>query len=175
MKLISKNKKQQIKDSIKRKDLSLFGKNPKHSESKSAMIMRTVNITSIEQLNYQLIWEVKEGNFETVKEFLELGADADVFDQHETSILTIASGNGSTHIVKLLLNFHANPDVQDADGSTALIEASTEGHLEIVKLLIDSDADATIKDNFGKTALIRAQEGGHKEISNILRVYELKR
>ena len=93
-----------------------------------------------EELNNSLIQEVKAGNFEMVKYWLDQGADP---------------------------NAKAQSGLEA--GRSALFLAVNEGHVECVKILLSSGADVNFRDFYGKTPLDEAIIEGHNEIVQILK------
>lgn len=113
--------------------------------------------------NKKLIKAVETNDLNSVKEYLNIGADANVRTKkggygfpYDGTALICASRLGNIEIVKLLLRAKAKVNETDRDGGTALYlaasaywfsgcpdgNANKSNYLDIVKLLLKAGADA---------------------------------
>jgi len=93
-----------------------------------------------EELNNSLTLEVKAGNAEMVRYWLDQGADPNAKLQSgieaDQSVLWFAAGAGDIECVKILLSAGADINAKDAyRGETPLGHAIREGHTEVVQIL----------------------------------------
>jgi serine/threonine-protein phosphatase 6 regulatory ankyrin repeat subunit B len=87
---------------------------------------------------------------ECVRVFLDEGADVDLGDRYEWTVLMSGCDKAwPVAIVRLLLEAGANVNFQNCDGWNALIFASGQGYLEHVRLLLDFGADPNLTSNNG--------------------------
>ena len=93
-----------------------------------------------EELNNSLILEVKAGNAEMVKYWLNQGADPNAKAQ-------------------------SGPNT----GRSALFLAAREGHFECAQILLSAGADVDTRDFYGETPLSVATRKGHNKIVQILK------
>ena len=118
---------------------------------------------------------VKNEDFSTMKNYLQMGMDIDVRDSYEATILMHASFYGYTYMVKFLIDSGAELNLQQKKGWTALMMASQNGHIEVVKLLLDEGADPFLKTENNKTALMIADYTAERtENSDIAQVIQEK-
>ena len=102
------------------------------------------------------------GQLETVKALIELGADKNVKDIEDQTSLHLAAANGHTEVAVAL--FKAGADIgaiEREHGQTPLHLAAANGHTETVKALIDAGADKNAKNSYGSTLLHFAASRGH--------------
>ncbi len=105
-----------------------------------------------------LLLACQKGELETVKKFLEIGANINLQDKDGRSSLFLMCKKGNQELVELLINKGADVNLQDKDGQTPLHVACKNGFLEIVKLLIEKQANIGVKNNEGKSAYDIASE-----------------
>ena len=109
------------------------------------------------------------GQTETVRALIELGADVNLAGNFRATPLHEAARHGHTETVQALIDAKAVMNLADNFGVTPLYEAARHGHTEIVQALIDAKAVVNLADNFGFTPLDRSAINGHTEIIEILR------
>ncbi|XP_029473099.1 myotrophin isoform X1 [Rhinatrema bivittatum] len=117
-----------------------------------------------------LIWALKNGDLDVVKEFVAGGADVNKMLDGGRKPLHYAADCGQDEILEFLLSKGANINAPDKHGITPLLSACYEGHARCVKLLLSkcagpsrfpctfwvfsgSGADKTIKGPDGLSAL----------------------
>ena len=115
-----------------------------------------------------LVKAMREGNTDTVKLLLELGADINAKNNYGWTALIYAARWGNTDTVKLLLELGADINAKNNYGWTALIYAARWGNTDTVKLLLELGADINAKNNYRWTALIYAARWGKTEIVKLL-------
>jgi ankyrin repeat protein len=113
-----------------------------------------------------------QGNVETVKVLLELGADKDGAGARGARPLHMAAATGDTfgqiETVKLLVARGAVLDTRDANDNTPLHQASAMGQLETVKLLIQFGADKNAMADNGSRPLHVAASQGRMDTARVL-------
>jgi ankyrin repeat protein len=87
----------------------------------------------------ELVWAVKDGNADGVKQALQDGADINAVCDGRTA-LHCACYAGSVDMTTLLLDNKADPNVE-VDGGTPLHDACERGYVEVVKVLLARGAD----------------------------------
>ncbi|KAF3492253.1 uncharacterized protein GIQ15_01770 [Arthroderma uncinatum] len=108
------------------------------------------------------------GNIESVKIFVERGAD--VNNENEGTALWRAAENGHFEVVKYLLEHGAEIE-SHTSGRSALQIAARNGHEEVVRYLVElhgADVNAPECESFRLTALQTAAEHGHVGIVKYL-------
>ena len=108
-------------------------------------------------------WDVAEA-------LLEAGADPDVLDIHDMTILISVAYVGDIRLrtVEFLANHtEADLDLQGRGNLTALMWAAWRGQLNVVKALVEAGASLTVQNN-GSTALDYALLAGHTGVTHYL-------
>ena len=106
---------------------------------------------------------VVQGNVESVRAFLDHGADPNLYSAKRGESVLHSS------IAMVLLDKGADVNAKASDSArTPLMLAAAKGEAEMVKILLEKGADANISDTSGKTALELAEETGHTEIVHLL-------
>ena len=107
---------------------------------------------------------------DAVSKLVQAGANVDVADEYDFTILMTAVSMGSTDLVKTLVQAGANVQTTNKqDDHTALMYASSQGHVDIVTVLVQAGANVEAKDKkYGSTALSHAVSSGHVDIVTIL-------
>lgn len=101
------------------------------------------------------------------------GADANLLDEDNHSLLMYACTKGHKRIVEVLLKYQANPNFKGKIfGNTALKYAIKVGSEEIVKLLLENNTDVNNYTSYEETPLILAYKYGKIEIVKLLLKYK---
>lgn len=115
------------------------------------------------------------GNFETVKYYVEKGEDINAIDSYGWTPLMWASYYRHVNIVNYLLEKGAKPNIQSTysygsllKGSTALMIATYYNHDDIVRLLMKHRANPNLKNSQYESAVMLAERFGFAEILAIL-------
>jgi len=145
-------------------------------------------------LSESLMNAVGKGQTETVRVFLDAGADVNAKTQIGVTALTVATQAGHTEIVALLTAAGARKseviepkareergrplvrrgkperdvDARDNLGQTALMRAASEGHTDTVLTLLEAGANVNAKTDHGMTALLNAVGEGQTETVRVL-------
>ncbi|KAF1350211.1 ankyrin repeat-containing domain protein [Delphinella strobiligena] len=86
------------------------------------------------------------GNWDLAKVLLKSGANPDVSDDYEQSVLSIAAKYCKPEVVKLLLEKKANPNLSGrSNACRMLLSAISDGYTEIVELLLQQGVDVNIE------------------------------
>lgn len=114
-----------------------------------------------------LIEAVSEGNLETTRALLAIGADPNASDgDGETALIHAALANNKD-LAALLLSFNASIGVMWG-GSTALDFAVSRGSLETARLLVDNGADVRRVYPSGRTPLHLAARNHRTDVAGLL-------
>lgn len=121
-------------------------------------------------LNDMLIKAVREGNIDSVTEYIAVGADINTTDtkNSNTTPLILAILYGHHNIVKMLIKAGANVNIINSLGTTPLRAAIIDKHAETVELLIESGSDIHQIDICERTPLHITAEGGNVQLTQIL-------
>lgn len=133
----------------------------------------TLEQPNINELNSRLnsiINNEVEFDPEEVIQLLIAGADLNLKDQNENTILSKAIAQGSKELIEVIkeLGFNVVSDLHDTFKLTPLMKASSYGHKNIVSMLLKLAADIDSKDIYKGTALIYACKRGHTDIVKLL-------
>lgn len=97
------------------------------------------------------------GSSQTVKQFLDQGADSNARTQTlEATYLHYAAQAGNCDVAALLIEFGAMLDATDKYGDTAIIKAAQRGKSGMITLLLQKGAIVNIQNKRGLTALMEA-------------------
>ena len=73
--------------------------------------------------------------------FQSVGANVNMRDSFENSLLLLACENGNYDMAKLIIRFNADVDLRNHCRGTALQSAAKWGYYDCVKLLLENNAD----------------------------------
>jgi len=115
---------------------------------------------------------------DTIRFFLEHGADVDAVDDNHSALLHVASRYGSVEVVQLLLDRGANTNVRNMQGRTPLHQAlsSAIGHLgnrlfDVIRLLFEHGANVDALDDAHCTPLHMVSQYGSIKATRLLLKY----
>ena len=103
-----------------------------------------------------------------VKLLLEHGANPNIANIGNVTVLIYAARRGLDDIVQLLLEHKANPDTQELAKETALFVAAEEGRKRSVELLLEHNASKELADGMDQTPLLVAARHNYKDIVKLL-------
>ncbi len=149
MNLISKDKRQKVRDAVKRRDSSIFQPTSGLRKSVVRSQIEGIQLEAKEKLNKRLLELSKKGDLELTR---ELSVNVQV-----------------TEIMMSILDKGADVNAKDNDGRTALMFATMFGHTKTVKLLIIKGADINAIDHRRFTALKYASSYERTEIAELLK------
>lgn len=99
----------------------------------------------------------------------ELLVDIDQRDEHGSTPLHFAAGNGCLNALKVLRRYKASLEARDDTGRTPLYYAAKQGHSDCVKHLLELGANPNAKnDQDGMTPLNRACQAGNLKCVQLL-------
>ena len=121
----------------------------------------------------QLLLAIGDGesldiDIDTVRFFLERGADVDAVDNNHSTLLHKASYNGNVKVAQLLLERGARIGALDIGHRTPLHVASLSGNVEAACLLLEHGADVHALDDNNSTPLHFASQSGKAEAARLL-------
>jgi ankyrin repeat protein len=119
----------------------LVGKHPEHINAKGGQMVTPLVVA--------LRWK----HFEVAELLHQNGADVDVCDPSENTLLRRASRNGVLDIMQWLLDHKADVNAQGSGGYAPLHCAAQCGHLQAFQMLIEHNADIHVQNAFGMTPL----------------------
>ncbi|XP_048757850.2 transient receptor potential cation channel subfamily A member 1-like [Ostrea edulis] len=108
---------------------------------------------------------VREGQYNTVKLLLSLGADITHRDENLCTALAVAAREGHVKIMKILLVHYAEINATDKNKNTPLHIASNKGHVDCVQVLLDKKADTMARNSRGQSPLDLAIENRHSDVA----------
>ena len=120
------------------------------------------------RMNQGLFDAARKGDAETVSKLLAEGADKNVKDGQDLTLLHWAANNGHQSVVQVLLQARAEVDPKDKRGLTPLYWAARKGHASVVEALLQAGADKNVKDEQGVTPLHWAANDGHESAVEVL-------
>ena len=116
-----------------------------------------------------LHFSARNGSYEVVKFFTDMGIDTNLKGTDGMNCLHIAARYGHLNLCKTLINEY-NVDVQlpDNDGWNALHFSARNGSYEVVKFFTDMGTDTNLKGTDGKNCLHIAARYGHLNLCKTL-------
>jgi ankyrin repeat protein len=119
----------------------LVGKHPEHINARGG------------EMETPLVAALCRRHFEVAELLHRNGADVDVRDKYEDTLLCEVCRSGALDIVQWLFNHGADPNPQGCQNRPPLIIVASYGRLEEVQMLIEHNADIHIRDDYGRTSL----------------------
>ena len=122
------------------------------------------------------MWSKKspDDDIDTIRFFLERGADVDAVDENHSSLLQVALFHGSVNVAQLLLERGANINMRDGKGHTPLhglvdIElVSTDYFFDAMQFLLERGADVDALNDDHCTPLHMASQFGNIRAAGLL-------
>lgn len=134
----------------------------------------TINILNVNDTDNDgctaLFHATRNGDLTTVQHLIDHGADVNLINQYDASVLLIACKSGSLEIVQCLVSNSAFINYVDCYGYTALLIACKYGHIEIVKFLISHGANIQVVTVEGDNIFSVCQHGHFEILKYILYV-----
>ena len=125
-------------------------------------------ITTVENMNKQLILAAEAGDTARVQQLLHAGAQINAQDERGRTAVMAATHGNQVATVALLIETGADIHQQDELLDNPFLYAGAEGLLEILQLTIAAGADTKLTNRYGGTALIPAAERGHVAVVEAL-------
>ncbi len=116
----------------------------------------------------QLRDAVKNGDAAAAQTALTEGADPDLTDHNDNSLVMLAISSEHADVAEVLIKNGADPDQRDSNDYTPLIFAALSGYTDLVKTLVEANAELNAQETDGYTALHFASLHGFSEIVDIL-------
>ena len=120
-----------------------------------------IQVTTVNDMNEQLIAAAERGDTPTVLRLLAAGANLNAQDANGRTPVLAATHQNRVDTVRALIQAGADINLRDHRKDNPFLYAGAEGRLDILKLLIAAGADTKLTNRFGGTALIPAAERGH--------------
>lgn len=136
--------------------------------------------SSADEPDVKLCDAVWDGNEETVKDLIILGADVNTFSQNGNTPLHLAIEQGYLEIIKILVQSGADVNLRDTYGlwtpllhavdqvSDAAIQRKREPNNEIIVFLLENGANPMEETSAGETAMMIARHYGNHAAEEIL-------
>ena len=116
-----------------------------------------------------LHYAARNGSYELVKFFVNMGSDIQGKDNFGQNCLHIAAASNHLNLCEILLNRHNfNMHVTDSNGWTAIHYSVVNGSYKLVTYFADMGADIYLKDNLGQNCLHIAAFSGHLNLCRTL-------
>ena len=112
-----------------------------------------------------IVYAIEDGDTKGIKRLLGQGADVNMKDRDDVSLLHHAVRTGKLEIVKLLIDEGASTDVRDASGRNLLRYTDKA---EIGGFLIEAGCKVDARDDYGETALHAAVLANREEMVKLL-------
>lgn len=106
----------------------------------------------------------RNGNLDSMKKFLEEGADINAIDPDGLTPLGCAAASGQGNMVDFLLASSAHIETGHQSPLSLAVE---HGHKDIVQLLLNRGADIEHSDKYGRTPLSLSASGGCRAILSL--------
>ena len=103
----------------------------------------------------------RNGSYELLRYFADMGADVNLKDNLGMNCLHIAAKNGHSNLFKTLIDkYKFNVEMVDNEGWTALQVAARNGSYDLVRSFVDNVEDLKLVNNLGLKYLHVAAENG---------------
>ena len=126
------------------------------------------DIKAVDDRGMTLLHSAIEWGDAVVKYLVSIGADVNVRDTANQTLLHWTALGGEVEIAKYLVSKGVNVNAKHKFGATALHFAAHNGHIEVVRFLVSQRADVNAKDEFGDTPLDVAKENENTEVVKYL-------
>lgn len=115
-----------------------------------------------------LIEAIKADDVELMQDCIIAGADIQIKDNLDHTLLHFACKVGSPNVAEALIRYQLDVNDEDIKGATPLHFACASGNTEMVELLLNNKANLRAKDMNGWTPLHWASAKGELEIAKRL-------
>ena len=120
-----------------------------------------------------LAMDTEDIDIDTIRFFLERGADVDAVDNDHSTLLHKASYSGNTEVARLLFEHGANINALNKDGQTPqhlLAMVSEDLDVDTIRLFLEHGADVDVVDN-NHSMLHKASYKGNVKVAQLLLEY----
>ena len=131
------------------------------------LIEEKAHLTS-QEINSAFFFACRLGHFDTARQLLAAGADANMEDGEGQTSLFYAALKGDVAFVKLLIQKQVDVNKASSIGVTPLMLAVASGKLEMVKLMLKQKADIDKWSQTGLSAINMAVGRGNTEMIILL-------
>jgi len=127
--------------------------------------------TTLEDSKYNvLLWAIRNGYSNLVKELLRSGMDIETKIEDGMSILSMSVLYPSIlHVTKILVEFGADIESEDNNGWTPLLHAIQQENISAIEYLIKKGADVNVTSEGGWTPLMEARMVNNFKITELLK------
>ncbi|UYH52250.1 ankyrin repeat domain-containing protein [Candidatus Kirkpatrickella diaphorinae] len=109
-----------------------------------------------EQIAALFLDAAREGDLNTIKQFIDAGMEIDAADSRGHTALIVATYKNRYDAAALLLHHGARVDAEDRKGATALSGVAFKGHERVARLLLEHGAKIDHQNHLGRTPLMFA-------------------
>lgn len=109
-----------------------------------------------EQIAALFLDAAREGDLNTIKQFIDAGMEVDAADSRGHTALIVATYKNRYDAAALLLRHGAKVDAEDRKGATALSGVAFKGHERVARLLLEHGAKIDHQNHLGRTPLMFA-------------------
>jgi ankyrin repeat protein len=134
-------------------------------------LFKTKNLASLDVYNHLLLHEEGDLILELIDKY---PIPVNTVDEHNSSLLTLATEEGHIELTKHLLSKGANIHQKDNDGDSAIILAGDKGNYELINLLLVSGANIYDKNNKNETIFTKLSENNYTRCLRYLKRYFTK-
>jgi len=137
---------------------------------------RNININKPDfNEDYPIIIAFYTNNIEIFKYLMEQGADCNIKNNNDTSLLSLSINKSKYSFVKLLLNQYININEKDSSGNYPLMKAISQKAFDIIMLLVEyaknHNIDMNITNMNGDTPLTLSYRMNYQQIFRLLICY----
>ena len=117
-----------------------------------------------------IYYAIREGcSKDELETIVIYGADVNVTNKNNVTVLMIACEKGNKDAINVLLNAGADPNIADSKGATCIYYAIREGcSKDVLETIVNHGTDVNVTNKYNVTALMLVCEKGNKDAINVL-------